>query len=484
MPTDAEVQFTMLNHFINDWDHAPANPRQWSPVKKWQAMAIVSFYTFIATLGSSMMAPALPDIAKKYDITNSAIVAMTLSIFFLSFALGPLFDGPLSEMYGRKWILHISNLAHVGFNLGCAFSPTSGSLIAFRFLSGWAAAAPTAVGGATINDLFVDRERAVAMAVYIAGPLIGFVIGPIAGGFIAQTIGVKYVFITMSALCSLAALIGIPFLRETYAPVIRLRLAKMSSEPEKVAEAHLPMNKPIWHILWLNLSRPVILLSHSFICFILSLYLAMIYGINILMFATFPSLFSEVYHFSSGIDGLAFIGPGVGYMMATVFGGQISTKIYSTLADKNGGNGKPEMRIPSLIFGSFFIPIGLFWYGWSAETRIHWIMPMIGAGIFGFGYVNVVLSVYLYLVDAFAFTASAVSAAAVFQSLLGFVFPLFGQDMYVKLGYGGGNSLLAGLAIVIGIPFPIWIWYKGEDIRKRSAAFLAPNLRLSSPAPS
>ena len=62
------------------------------------------------------------------------------------------------------------------------------------------------------------------------------------------------------------------------------------------------------------------------------------------------------------------------------------------------------------------------------------------------------------------------------QSLLGFVFPLFGQDTYVKLGYGGGNSLLAGLAIFIGIPFPIWIWYKGEDIRKRSAAFLSPDL--------
>jgi hypothetical protein len=87
--------------------------------------------------------------------------------------------------------------------------------------------------------------------------------------------------------------------------------------------------------------------------------------------------------------------------------------------------------------------------------------------------------VYLYLVDAFAFTASAVSGAAVLQSLLGFIFPLFGQDMYTKLGYGGGNSLLAGLAIVIGIPFPIWIWYKGEDIRKRSAAFLAPDLRPS-----
>jgi hypothetical protein len=75
-------------------------------------------------------------------------------------------------------------------------------------------------------------------------------------------------------------------------------------------------------------------------------------------------------------------------------------------------------------------------------------------------------------VDAFAFTASAVSAAAVFHSLLAFIFPLFGQDMYVRLGYGGGNSLLAGLAIVIGIPFPMWIWYKGEKFRKRSGEFL------------
>jgi len=40
--------------------------------------------------------------------------------------------------------------------------------------------------------------------------------------------------------------------------------------------------------------------------------------------------------------------------------------------------------------------------------------------------------------------------------------------MYKALGIGGGNSLLAGLSIIIGIPFPIWIWYKGEEIRSRN----------------
>jgi hypothetical protein len=50
------------------------------------------------------------------------------------------------------------------------------------------------------------------------------------------------------------------------------------------------------------------------------------------MFATFPTLFSEVYHFRNGVGGLAFIGPGVGYMAATLFGARISGKIYSMVS--------------------------------------------------------------------------------------------------------------------------------------------------------
>lgn len=55
------------------------------------------------------------------------------------------------------------------------------------------------------------------------------------------------------------------------------------------------------------------------------------------------------------------------------------------------------------------------------------------------------------------------------RSLVGFAFPLFGQQMFDALGYGGGNSLLAGLAIVLGIPFPIWLWYYGEQMRMKSS---------------
>ena len=53
--------------------------------------------------------------------------------------------------------------------------------------------------------------------------------------------------------------------------------------------------------------------------------------------------------------------------------------------------------------------------------------------------------------------------------MLGFAFPLFGEQMFSALGNGGGNSLLAGLAILLGIPFPVWLWFYGEKIRLNSS---------------
>jgi len=466
LPEDKEEE--ALENIEEDWENDPINPRNWSPGKKWTAVGIVSAYTFVAPLASSMMAPGIPEIAEKYGITNPAIIAMTLTIFLLSFALGPLFLAPLSEMYGRTWVLHVSNIFSIGFNLGCAFAPTTGALIGFRFLTGLSSSAPIACGGGSVSDLFSERDRASAMALYSLGPLIGPVVGPVAGGFITQTIGVKWVFIIIAIVCGVAGAIGIPLLRETYAPVIRLRRARKSGDPEAAGRAHPHLQEAHGsklHILWINLERPFEILFRSFICFVLSLYMAFMYGIFYLMFATFAAFFATTYGFKPGVGGLAYLGLGLGFAIATIFGAKFADGIYKYLADKNGGVGKPEMRIPALFFGSFFVPAGLFWYGWSAQAKMHWIMPIIGSGIFGFGMMTTFLPILLYLVDSFTFAASATAAASMFRSLLGFAFPLFGQKMFDRLGLGPGNSLLGGLAILLGIPFPVWLYYKGEAMR-------------------
>jgi len=452
-----------------DWKNDPGNPRNWPLGKKWGTVAVVSLYTFVSPLASSMMAPGLPEVAQVYRITSPTIIALTLSIFLLAFAIGPLICGPLSEMYGRTWVLHICNLLTMAFQLGCAFSPNTAALVVFRFLSGLSGSAPIAIGGGSVSDLFSERDRASAMALFSLGPLVGPVVGPIAGGFIAQTIGIKWVFIVIACICGVASLIGIPLLRETYAPVILARRAARSNDPETGANGTPSLQKAHGlSFLWVNLSRPFILLFGSFICFVLSLYQAFLYGIFYLMFTTFASFFANTYGFKAGVGGLTYLGLGIGFFLATIFGAKSADQVYQYLASKNGGVGKPEMRIPALFFGSFFIPIGVFWYGWSADAKLHWIMPIIGSGIFAFGMMTTFLPINLYLVDTFTYAASATAAAALFRSLLGFAFPLFGTQMFEAMGIGGGNSLLAGLAIVLGIPFPVWIYYKGEAMRARN----------------
>ncbi|KAH8830731.1 MFS general substrate transporter [Flagelloscypha sp. PMI_526] len=389
-----------------EWAISEANPRNWSKRKKWTMLSVVSLYAFVTPLASSMMAPGLLETSKQYNIQNPTVLALTLSIFQLSFALGPLVLAPLTEIYGRTWVLHLANIFFLLFNVGCALSPTVGSLIAFRFLSGLAGGAPISIGGGSVADLFSEKDRAAALSVYTLGPLVGPVVF---SHLLAQTIGPKYVFWIIAGMCGVISLFGIPILRETYAPVVRARVAK-ARNPQAARELQARLNPRAadkWGYLMLNISRPVVLLTRSLTCFLLSFYMAL------------------------------------------------------HLTEKNNGVGTPEMRIPALIFGAIIIPI-------AAQAKMHWIMPVVGSSIFGFALMASFLPIQLYLVDAFTYAASAFSAAGVFRSLLGFAFPLFASQMFEKMGIGGGMSFLSGLAIVFGIPFPIWLYYNGAAMRGRS----------------
>jgi MFS family permease len=129
---------------------------------------------------------------------------------------------------------------------------------------------------------------------------VGPAVGPIAGGFLVQyagtavlhiwirqptrySLGPKYVFIVIVGLSALAGTLALPFLHETYAPVLRFRLAKASGDPEKAARVHPVLSKEHGgkgHLLWVNLTRPIILLTRNYVCFMLSGYTAFVYGMH------------------------------------------------------------------------------------------------------------------------------------------------------------------------------------------------------------
>ncbi len=102
IPEDKKTE--ILENLEDDWQDDPENPRNWSVSRKWASAAIVrairlfdasmlmlvlqvSLYTFVSPLTSSIMAPGLPEIATKYDIHSETLIAMTLSIFLISFGV-------------------------------------------------------------------------------------------------------------------------------------------------------------------------------------------------------------------------------------------------------------------------------------------------------------------------------------------------------------------------------------------------------------
>lgn len=134
-----------------------------------------------------------------------------------------------------------------------------------------------------------------------------------------------------------------------------------------------------------SIVRPTKMLFLSPIVFLLSLYTAVIYGYLYLLFTTITDVFETQYGFSQGSVGLAYLGIGVGSFIGLFALGAFSDRLQERLTASNGGVPKPEYRLPPMFVGSWLIPLALFWYGWTAEKRDAWILPIIGTSFLGIG---------------------------------------------------------------------------------------------------
>lgn len=119
-------------------------------------------------------------------------------------------------------------------------------------------------------------------------------------------------------------------------------------------------------------------------CLLLCLFSAILLGILYLFFGAFSLIFGNVYGFNLWQTGLAFLGIMVG-MLAASATNPIWHRVYNRLLAQNGGIPEPEFRLPSAVMGALLVPIGLFWFAWSAYPWVHWIVPIIGSGVFGMG---------------------------------------------------------------------------------------------------
>ncbi|KAF7585396.1 hypothetical protein BBP40_011027 [Aspergillus hancockii] len=455
-----------------DWDGPtdPARPVNWPKKKKWLNMFTISYLTFLTPLTSSIVAPAQGLVMKDFHSTNRTLASFAVSIYLVGFTVGPLFLAPLSEIYGRLRVYQIGTIIFAVWNIAGALAPNIGALLVFRLFAGISGSSPVTLGAGSVADMFARQERGVAMSVYGLGPLLGPVIGPIAGGYLSQAQGWRWVFWLLAIVSGIAVILVSVTLSESYEPVLLQRRAnqvrKESGNPQIISGQALRLDSRQLFVQAITRPTKLLFLTPSVALF--SLYTGVVFGYLYLLFTTVTEVYETTYQFSQGATGLVYIGIGVGALIGISCFGALSDKIQDGLMARNNGQAEPEFRLPPLIPGSFLIPIGLFWYGWSAEMRIHWIMPIIGLGWVGYGMIATLMPIQAYLVDAFGeYAASAVAANTVVRSIVGAFLPLAGPSMYASLGLGWGNTLLGFIALCL-LPVPVVFYFYGKRIRMNS----------------
>jgi MFS family permease len=255
--------------------------------------------------------------------------------------------------------------------------------------------------------------------------------------------------------------------RETYRPLLlERRVQKLRQETgnmdlsSKLAYSHSAAE----HIRR-SLLRPVRLLLFSPIVLFPSLGLGFIFGIYFLLISTMGLEFQQAYHFSTGASGLAYLGAGFGFIFALLVFAATSDRTYKALA--RHGTPKPEIRLAPIALGSPLAFAGLVMYGWGLDKGVHWMVPIIGAAIFGMSLIAFLMPAGTYLIEVFGdYSASATGALAILRSIAGAVLPLCAGKLYRNLGLGWGNTLLAFLCLLFS-PLP-WLFYNhGERLRSK-----------------
>jgi MFS family permease len=314
---------------------------------------------------------------------NCAAVLVTIIRGCLPPLLPVLLTG-LNKFYGRRPIYLLSLSLGLLWLLTCALASNIQILIIARFLS---------VAGANAGDLFSPSQLQLPMTIYSGIQFMGPEMGPIAGGFINYYASWKWTFYFMMIWTGTGLVATMFFVPEAYRPVIlRHRAERLKKEmgDERYVGADLAPTDPVLKTVLWSFFRPLRMLVLEPMCLNLCLHSAVLLGVLYLFFGAVPLVFTTNHGFNLWQVGLTFLGVAIG-----ILGGVATTPHWQRhylLSMKKGqrtgsvdGEVEPECRLPQVMAGAVLVPVGLFFFGFTTFSSVHWIAPIIASGVFGMG---------------------------------------------------------------------------------------------------
>lgn len=154
-------------------------------IKRWLVLAAVTYpaslYVGAQTIANAVLPQMQGDLSAGIDQISWVITAAVVAS-----ALGIPPAGWLTNRYGRRRVLVGSILGFAIASFFCGLAENLTSVVVFRIIQSLIAAPLVAVSQAILVDIFPEKERGNAFAFWSAGVLVGWVMAPSLGAYIAE----------------------------------------------------------------------------------------------------------------------------------------------------------------------------------------------------------------------------------------------------------------------------------------------------------
>jgi EmrB/QacA subfamily drug resistance transporter len=162
--------------------------------RRWQLLALTAVGAFIWPLDGSIVSVAMPVIGQDLGLSFTAAVWVSAA-FLLTTAVLLIPAGRLADQHGRVRYYLLGIAVFTVASLLCALSTTGALLIGARIVQGAGAALIGATAAAIVTAVFPPHERGRALGINVMSVYVGLTVGPPLGGFIADSIGWRWIFL-------------------------------------------------------------------------------------------------------------------------------------------------------------------------------------------------------------------------------------------------------------------------------------------------
>lgn len=201
------------------------DPFTWSPARKRFTVYISCAATMFTAYNAGSYAPPLPAFRAEYGV--SELAALTgITTFCLGFAIAPMVLAPFSEIMGRYPVFVFAGILFEAFQIACAFSPNLACMLVSRFLVGAGSSVFSSMVGGVITDIYHQKDRNTAMALFSGGALFGTGLGPLVAGTLAQHCQWRWVFYVQAVTSGVLVLVIAVFFKESRGSVLLSKKAK------------------------------------------------------------------------------------------------------------------------------------------------------------------------------------------------------------------------------------------------------------------